>query len=87
VLKDPETLPAVIAQVLDGPLARVRAAVLGAERLDPDATPEEMELAFLAPHALVRRLTPTPEMRTGREQHRRARYHWTVDSPAEERPA
>jgi pimeloyl-ACP methyl ester carboxylesterase len=87
VLKDPETLPAVIAELLDGPLARVRAAVLAAERLDPDATPEEMELAFLAPHALVRRLTPAPELRTGREQHRRARYYWSVDAPVEEQPA
>jgi pimeloyl-ACP methyl ester carboxylesterase len=87
VLKDPETLPAVIAELLDGPLARVRAAVLATERLDPDPTPEEMELAFLAPHALVRRLTPAPELRTGREQHRRARYHWSVDAPVEEQPA
>jgi pimeloyl-ACP methyl ester carboxylesterase len=87
VLKDPETLPAVIAELLDGPLARVRAAVLAAERLDPGATPEEMELAFLAPHALVRRLTPAAELRTGREQHRRARYRWTVDASVEEQPA
>jgi pimeloyl-ACP methyl ester carboxylesterase len=87
VLKDPETLPAVIAELLQGPLARVRAAVLAAERLDPDATPEEMELAFLAPDALVRRLTPAPELRTGRGQHRRARYRWSVDTPVEEQPA
>jgi pimeloyl-ACP methyl ester carboxylesterase len=87
VLKDPETLPAVIAELLDGPLARVRAAVLATERLDLDATPEEMELAFLAPHAFVRLLTPAPELRTGREQHRRARYHWSVDVPVEEQPA
>src|ERR671919_715584 len=87
VLKDPETLPAVIAELLDGPLARVRAAVLGAAGLAPDATPEQMELAFLGPHALVRRLTPSPELRTGGQQHRRARYRWTVDSPAEEQPA
>jgi hypothetical protein len=87
VLKDPETLPAVIAELLDGPLARVRAAVLAAERLDPNATPEEMERAFLAPHALVRRLTPAPQLRTGRQHHRRARYRWTVGSAAEEQPA
>jgi pimeloyl-ACP methyl ester carboxylesterase len=87
VLKDPETLPGVIAELLDGPLARVRAAVLAAEALDADATPEEMERAFLAPHALVRRLTPAPELRTGREQHRRARYHWSVTTPVEEQPA
>jgi pimeloyl-ACP methyl ester carboxylesterase len=87
VLKDPETLPAVIAELLDGPLARARAGVLAAAGLGPDATPEEIELAFVEPNALVRRLTPTTELRTGRQQHRRARYHWTVDSPVEEQPA
>ena len=84
VLKDPETLPAVIAELLAGPLAGARAAVLAAAGIDPDATPEEMELAFLGPDALVRRLTPAAELRTGRQQHRRARYRWTVDSPVEE---
>jgi hypothetical protein len=87
LLKDPETLPAVIAELLDGPLARVRAAVLGAVGLAPGATPEQMELAFLGPHALVRRLTPPPELRTGRQQLHQARYRWTVDRPAEEQPA
>jgi pimeloyl-ACP methyl ester carboxylesterase len=87
LLKDPETLPAVIAELLDGPLARVRAAVLGAVGLAPGATPAQMELAFLGPHALVRRLTPPSELRTGRQQHHRARYRWTVDGPAEEQPA
>ena len=87
LLKDPETLPAVIAELLDGPLARVRAAILGAVGLAPGATPEQMELAFLGPHALVRRLTPPPELRTGRQRHHRARYRWTVDGPAEEQPA
>ena len=87
LLKDPETLPAVIAELLDGPLARVRAAILGAVGLAPGATPEQMELAFLGPHALVRRLTPPPELRTGHQRHHRARYRWTVDGPAEEQPA
>jgi pimeloyl-ACP methyl ester carboxylesterase len=87
LLKDPETLPAVIGELLDGPLARVRAALLGAVGLAPGATPEQMELAFLGPHALVRRLTPPLELRTGRQQHHRARYRWTVDGPAEEQPA
>jgi pimeloyl-ACP methyl ester carboxylesterase len=81
VLKDPETLPAVIAQLLDGPLARVRAAALGAAGLRPDATPAQIEDVFLGPHAWVRRLTPPLRIRTGPEQHRPARYTWTVDQP------
>ena len=82
VLKDPETLPAIIAELLDGPLARVRAAALGAAGLRSDATPEQIESAFLGPHAWVRRLTPPLELRTGTEHHRVARYEWTVEQPA-----
>jgi pimeloyl-ACP methyl ester carboxylesterase len=82
VLKDPETLPAIIAALLDGPLARVRAAALGAAGLRPDATPAEVERAFLGPHALVRRLTPAPEFRNGRLHHHEPRYEWTVSQPA-----
>jgi pimeloyl-ACP methyl ester carboxylesterase len=82
VLKDPETLPAIIAELLDGPLARVRAAALGAAGLGVDATPKQIESAFLGPHAWVTRLTPPLEMRTAAQHHHRARYDWTVDRPA-----
>jgi pimeloyl-ACP methyl ester carboxylesterase len=82
VLKDPETLPAIIAELLDGPLARVRAAALGAAGLLPDATPGQIESAFLGPHAWVRRLTPPLEFRIGAEQHHQSRYAWTVERPA-----
>jgi pimeloyl-ACP methyl ester carboxylesterase len=82
VLKDPEALPAIIAEMLDGPLARVRAAVLGAAGLLPDATVHQVESAFLGPHAWVRRLTPPVEFRTGTEHHHQSRYRWTIDRPA-----
>ena len=82
VLKDPETLPAIIAGLLDGPLARVRAAVLGAAGLRPDAAPAQIEAAFLGPHAWVRHLTPQLELRTSSDHHHRARYRWTVEQPA-----
>jgi pimeloyl-ACP methyl ester carboxylesterase len=82
VLKDPEALPAIIAELLDGPLARVRAAALGAAGLRPDATPDEVERAFLGPHAWVRELTPPLELRTGSRRHHRSRYRWTVSQPA-----
>jgi pimeloyl-ACP methyl ester carboxylesterase len=82
VLKDPETLPAIVAALLDGPLARVRAATLGAAGLRPDATPAQVETAFLGPHARVRRLTPPLEFRTGPQHHHRPRYTWTVEQPA-----
>jgi pimeloyl-ACP methyl ester carboxylesterase len=82
VLKDPETLPAIIAELLDGPLARVRAAALGAAGLSSDATPEQLESVFLGPHAWVRRLTPTVELRVGPQHHHAARYRWSVEQPA-----
>jgi pimeloyl-ACP methyl ester carboxylesterase len=82
VLKDPETLPAIIADLLDGPLARVRAAALGAAGLSPDATPDQVESAFLGPHAWVRRLTPPLELRVGSHRHHHPRYEWTVEQLA-----
>ena len=82
VLKDPETLPAIIAELLDGPLARVRAAALGAAGLLADANPDQVESAFLGPHAWVRRLTPPLEFRTGEAHHHQSRYRWTVSQPA-----
>jgi pimeloyl-ACP methyl ester carboxylesterase len=82
VLKDPETLPAIVAELLDGPLARVRAAALGAAGLSAEATPEQIEEAFLGPHAWVRRLTPPLQLTPGPDRHRRARYRWTVSEPA-----
>ncbi|HEX8805201.1 MAG TPA: alpha/beta hydrolase, partial [Acidimicrobiales bacterium] len=81
VLKDPETLPAVIAQLLDGPLARVRAAALAAAGVSAGATPEQIEAAFLGPHAWVRRLTPPLQARRGPVVHRRARYQWRITEP------
>jgi fermentation-respiration switch protein FrsA (DUF1100 family) len=82
VLKDPETLPAIMAELLDGPPAQVRATALGAAGLSEDASPEQVESAFLAPSARVRRLTPPLELRTGRAHHHQARYRWTVSRPA-----
>jgi pimeloyl-ACP methyl ester carboxylesterase len=80
VLKDPETLPAIVAELLDGPLARVRAAALGAAGVRPDATADEVERAFLGPHAWVRELTPPDEPHAEpRRRHRRPRYRWRVE--------
>lgn len=87
VLKDPEVLPALVNELLDGPLARVRAAVLGAAGLSLDATPEQLEAAFLGPHAWVRQLTPPLEQRLAPQQHRPARYRWRVSSPGGAVPA
>jgi hypothetical protein len=55
---------------------------MGAAGLRLDATPEQIEAAFLGPHAWVRRLTPPLEVQVGTEHHRVARYEWTVEQPA-----
>ncbi|HEY8526015.1 MAG TPA: alpha/beta hydrolase [Acidimicrobiales bacterium] len=82
VLKDPETLPAVVAELLDGPLARVRAAELAAVGLSTQATPEQVEAAFLGPHAWVSRLTPAAAGGTITGERRPVRYRWHVSEPA-----
>src|SRR5690606_5524128 len=82
VLNDPETLPAIVAELLDGPLVRVRAAVLAAAGVQPGATPAELEALFLGPHAWVRKLTPPLEVQEGPLHHHRARYRWTVEQSA-----
>jgi pimeloyl-ACP methyl ester carboxylesterase len=61
LLKDPETLPAIVADLLRGPLGEQRGRVLANAGLDPGAaTPAEIEDVFLPPDALVRQLTPPP---------------------------
>ena len=51
-------------------------------RVSADASPDQIESAFLGPHAWVRRLTPPVELRVGSDHHRVARYEWTVERPA-----
>jgi pimeloyl-ACP methyl ester carboxylesterase len=76
VLKDPETLPAIVAELLEGPLAPLRSAVTAAAGLTPGATTEQVEDVFLEPRAKVRRLTPAVGLRASPLRHRRPRYRW-----------
>ena len=59
MLKDPESLPAIIHRLMQGRLGTaVLKAILDAG-IDPnDATDDEIESAFYRPDALVLRLTP-----------------------------
>ena len=89
LLKDPETLPAIVSELLGGPLGEVRDRVLAEAGLDPaTATPAEIEDVFLPVDALVRVLaTPTTGADSDDEgaprSHppRRPRYRWTVERP------
>jgi pimeloyl-ACP methyl ester carboxylesterase len=79
LLKDPETLPAILHQLMSG---RLGTAVLKAKLshgVDIDATADEVERALYAPDALVLELTPHQGRRDGPGLHRPPRYRWYVD--------
>jgi pimeloyl-ACP methyl ester carboxylesterase len=80
LLKDPETLPAIIAYLLGNELRGQRRALLKDVGLNPaTATYAEIEERFLEPDALVSRLTPTPiRPALFALPARPARYRWTV---------
>jgi pimeloyl-ACP methyl ester carboxylesterase len=79
LLKDPETLPAIMLELMRG---RLGTAVLKAklERgIDPaDATDDDVEAALYAPGALVLELTPRQHFHDSEELHRPPRYAWKV---------
>ncbi len=85
VLKDPETLPAIVYELLgEGLGAAQRRALLHAGLLPGEASPADVETAF------YEQGRPRPAPRPGRGDHRhrrarpptrRARYRWTVSTP------
>ncbi len=82
LLKDPETLPAIVYELLGERLGTAqRRALLHAGLVPGEATPADVEAAFYEPDALVRHLAP-PEATTGTGRPappaRRPRYRWTV---------
>jgi len=79
MLKDPESLPAIIHRLMQGRLGTaVLKAILDAG-IDPnDATADEIETAFYRPDALVLELTPLGSVRDGEQLHRRPRYRFTI---------
>ncbi len=79
LLKDPETLPAIMHALMRG---RLGTAVLKAKLrhgIDPaDATDDEVEAALYAPDALVLDLTPRQTAHDTEDLHRPPRYTWKV---------
>jgi pimeloyl-ACP methyl ester carboxylesterase len=79
VLKDPETLPAVMAELLHGRLGEAYRDALVQAGLDPEtASIAQIEGAFYDPGALVVDLTPPLRFKELPEHHRRPWYHWTI---------
>lgn len=78
LLKDPETLPAVMHALMRG---RLGTAVLKArlERgVDLDASDDEIEAALYEPGALVLELTPKQRFVDVEDLHRPPRYRWRL---------
>jgi pimeloyl-ACP methyl ester carboxylesterase len=85
LLKDPETLPAIVAELLRGPLVPWLRDVLADVGLDLDtATPDEVESALLPLDAPVRELTPNavaPDVDELPRPPKQPRYRWTIEPP------
>jgi pimeloyl-ACP methyl ester carboxylesterase len=86
VLKDPETLPGIVYELLgEGLGAAQRRALLHAGLVPGEATPADVEAAFYDKGALVQRLAPPEATLDGTGEPvaptRRPRYRWTVSTP------
>jgi hypothetical protein len=80
LLKDPESFPAIMGQLLRGRLGDAYEAALVKAGLDPAlASTADIEDVFYTPDARVRALTP--ELAWARSDRRsEPRYDWTVES-------
>ncbi|HVM40883.1 MAG TPA: alpha/beta hydrolase [Acidimicrobiia bacterium] len=82
LLKDPETLPAVVQVLSEGPLGAAHDRALHGAGLDPDtATVAEIEAALMDPDALVRDLTPELAFDVSEYEHRPPRFDFSPVGP------
>lgn len=83
LLKDPETLPAILRELFESPMAvKGRARDFAKLGLDPEtATIDEIEAVFYDEDAPVLSLTPAIDPATLSPVARKPRYTWHVDSP------
>lgn len=79
MLRDPETFPAIVAELMEGPLGEAcRAALRRAGARSDSPTPAEAERLCLQRGARIRTLTPLDDAVVTTGRHRRPRYHWTI---------
>ena len=82
LLKDPETLPAILRELFDSDQAQAdRARDFAAMGLEPDASLDEIEAAFYEPDAAVLDLTPEIDLDAIKPGPRRPRFRWHIDRP------
>jgi hypothetical protein len=76
MLRDPETLPAIVAELLQGRLGSAIREAIGAAGAN---STDELEGIFYEPDAPIHALSvPTDEVSTERPLHRPPRYRWTI---------
>jgi pimeloyl-ACP methyl ester carboxylesterase len=83
LLRDPETMPAIVAELLEGSLGdviRLAMTIEGAP-IGTDDTIEEIERTLYRPNALVHDLTPPLEFERTGARRRRPTYRWTRSFP------
>ncbi len=81
-LTDPETLPAVIAEMLDGPLGDgIRRSLSDAGIRTRHPTVDQIRSACYAPAAKVFDLDPVDSRRKVVGRHRKPRFRWKVEQP------
>jgi pimeloyl-ACP methyl ester carboxylesterase len=84
LLRDPETMPAIVAELLEGPLGDVIRLALTVEGLPIDSETEtiaEIEETLYRHDALVHHLTPPLEFEKTTLKRRRPAYSWTRSHP------
>lgn len=85
ILKDPETLPGIMHDLMRGRLGTAVLKTRLEHGLDFDASDDEIEEALYAPGALVLELTPRQEFHDTEAMHRAPWYRWTHLPPRDPR--
>lgn len=81
-LRDPETLPAIVSDLLHGSFGEAYRQAVRDQGLDPDqATLDEVDDAFHPPGSAIRDLTPPLEFARLRARRRRPAYRYDVKPP------
>jgi pimeloyl-ACP methyl ester carboxylesterase len=82
LLKDPETLPAILREMFEAPASiESRNRDFAKLGLAPDASLDEIEAVFYEPDAPILALTPEIDLDAIKPGPRRPRFRWHVDVP------
>ncbi|HEY1118350.1 MAG TPA: alpha/beta hydrolase [Acidimicrobiales bacterium] len=86
-LRDPETLPAIVSDLLHGPFGEAYREAVRDRGLDPDlATLDDVEEAFYAAGAPIRAMTPRSDFARLTARRRRPAYRYDIKPALESTP-